>query len=53
MATHSYDLEALKQDIPNAKELAQFVFDKTGKSMDLLGKNKDQSLHSCTRSSRR
>ena len=43
MATHSYDLEALKQDIPNAKELAQFVFDKTGKSMDLLGKNKDKA----------
>ena len=39
MAT--YDITALKQDLPNAKELAQFVYDKTGYSLDLIGKPKD------------
>jgi hypothetical protein len=40
MAT--YDIEALKQDLPNAKDLAQFVYDKVGISLDLVGKNKDE-----------
>jgi len=41
MAT--YDIEALKADLPTAKELAQFVFDKTNGaiSLDLIGKPKD------------
>ena len=39
MAT--YDIEALKLDLPNAKELAQFVYDKTGIALDLIGKPKD------------
>jgi hypothetical protein len=41
MAT--YDIEALKADLPTAKELAQFVFDKTNGliSLDLVGKPKD------------
>lgn len=39
MAT--YDIEALRLDLPNAKELAQFVYDKTGISLDLIGKSKD------------
>lgn len=38
----SYDIEALKSDLPTAKELAQFVYDKTGVSLDLIGKNKDE-----------
>ena len=40
MAT--YDIEALKADLPTAKELAQFVFDKTNGtiSLDLIGKPK-------------
>ena len=42
MAT--YDIEALKADLPTAKELAQFVFDKTNGaiSLDLIGKPKDE-----------
>ena len=40
MAT--YDIEALKLDLPNAKDLAQFVYDKTGIALDLIGKNKDE-----------
>lgn len=41
MAT--YDIDALKADLPTAKELAQFVFDKTNGaiSLDLIGKPKD------------
>lgn len=39
MAT--YDIEALKADLPNAKDLAQFVYDKTGISLDLIGKPKE------------
>jgi hypothetical protein len=43
MAT--YDIEALKADLPTAKELAQFVYDKVGISLDLIGKPKnDQYL---------
>ena len=39
MAT--YDIAALKADLPNAKELSQFVFDKTGVALDLVGRSKD------------
>jgi hypothetical protein len=41
MAT--YDIEALKADLPTAKDLAQFVYDKTDGaiSLDLIGKPKD------------
>lgn len=43
MAT--YDIEALKVDLPTAKDLAQFVYDKTGIALDLIGKSKnDQYL---------
>jgi len=38
----SYDIEALKADLPTAKELAQFVYDKTSISLDLIGKPKDE-----------
>ena len=40
MAT--YDIEALKADLPTAKDLAQFVYDKVGISLDLVGKPKDE-----------
>ena len=40
MAT--YDIEALKADLPTAKELAQFVYDKTQIAIDLIGKPKDE-----------
>ena len=40
MAT--YDIEALKADLPTAKELAQFVYDKTQIAIDLVGKPKDE-----------
>lgn len=40
MAT--YDIEALKADLPTAKELAQFVYDKTNISLDLIGKPKEE-----------
>jgi len=40
MAT--YDIEALKSDLPSAKELAQFVYDKTGIALDLVGKPKEE-----------
>jgi hypothetical protein len=40
MAT--YDIEALKADLPTAKDLAQFVYDKTGISLDLVGKPKEE-----------
>ena len=40
MAT--YDIDSLKEDLPTAKELAQFVYDKTGISLDLLGKKKEE-----------
>lgn len=36
-----YDIAALKSDLPNAKELAQFVYDKTQIALDLVGKNKE------------
>ena len=39
MAT--YDIEALKADLPTAKELAQFVYDRTQISLDLIGKTKE------------
>jgi hypothetical protein len=39
MAT--YDIDALKADLPTAKELAQFVYDKTQISLDLIGKPKE------------
>ena len=40
-----YDIESLKVDLPTAKELAQFVYDKTNISLDLIGKPKaDQYL---------
>ena len=39
MAT--YDIDALKADLPTAKELAQFVYDKTGLALDLVGKPKE------------
>ena len=39
MAT--YDIEALKADLPTAKELAQFVYDKTQIALDLIGKSKE------------
>ena len=35
MAT--YDIEALKADLPTAKDLAQFVFDMTLFALDLVG----------------
>jgi hypothetical protein len=40
MAT--YDIEALKLDLPNARDLAQFVYDKTQIALDLIGKPKDE-----------
>ena len=40
MAT--YDIEALKADLPTAKELAQFVYDKTQIAIDLIGKPKEE-----------
>jgi hypothetical protein len=40
MAT--YDIEALKQDLPTAKDLAQFVYDRVGLALDLIGKPKDE-----------
>ena len=39
MAT--YDIEALKADLPTAKDLAQFVYDKTQISLDFVGKPKE------------
>ena len=39
MAT--YDIEALKADLPTAKELAQFVYDRTQIALDLIGKSKE------------
>ena len=39
MAT--YDIEALKTDLPNAKDLAQFIYDKVGLSLDFIGKPKE------------
>lgn len=39
MAT--YDIEALKVDLSTAKELAQFVYDRTQIALDLVGKSKE------------
>ena len=39
MAT--YDIDALKSDLPTAKELAQFVYDRTQVALDLIGKPKE------------
>lgn len=39
MAT--YDIDALKSDLPTAKELAQFVYDRTQIALDLVGKPKE------------
>ena len=36
-----YDIAALKADLPTAKDLAQFVYDKTQIALDLVGKNKE------------
>ena len=38
----AYDIGALRADLPSAKELAQFVYDKTGVALDLIGKPKDE-----------
>ena len=38
----SYDIAALKEDLPTAKELAQFVYDKTSIALDLVGKPKEE-----------
>lgn len=43
MAT--YDIDALKADLPTAKELAQFVYDRTGIALDLIGKPKEEQYH--------
>jgi len=43
MAT--YDIEALKADLPTAKDLAQFVYDKTQIALDLVGKPKEDQYH--------
>ena len=40
MAT--YDIEALQADLPTAKDLAQFVYDKTQIALDLVGKRKEE-----------
>ena len=40
MAT--YDIDALKADLPSAKELAQFVYDRTQIALDLVGKPKEE-----------
>jgi hypothetical protein len=40
MAT--YDIGSLKEDLPTAKELAQFVYDKVNISLDLIGKPKEE-----------
>lgn len=40
MAT--YDIDALKSDLPTAKDLAQFVYDRTQIALDLIGKPKDE-----------
>lgn len=40
MAT--YDIDALKADLPTAKELAQFVYDRTQIALDLVGKPKEE-----------
>lgn len=37
-----YDIEALRADLPTAKELAQFVYDRTGIALDLIGKPKEE-----------
>jgi len=37
-----YNIDALKEDLPTAKELSQFVYDKTGIALDLIGKKKDE-----------
>jgi hypothetical protein len=36
-----YEIESLKEDLPTARELAQFVYDKTQISLDLIGKKKE------------
>lgn len=38
----AYDIEALKADLPHAKDLAQFVYDRVGISLDLIGKPKEE-----------
>ena len=40
MAT--YDIDALKADLPSARELAQFVYDRTQIALDLVGKPKEE-----------
>jgi hypothetical protein len=37
-----YDIEALQADLPTAKDLAQFVYDKTQIALDLVGKRKEE-----------
>jgi hypothetical protein len=38
----TYDIASLKEDLPTAKELAQFVYDKVNISLDLIGKPKQE-----------
>jgi hypothetical protein len=38
----TYDIASLKEDLPTAKELAQFVYDKVNISLDLIGKHKQE-----------
>jgi hypothetical protein len=38
----TYDIASLKEDLPTAKELAQFVYDKVNVSLDLIGKPKQE-----------
>jgi hypothetical protein len=38
----TYDIASLKEDLPTAKELAQFVYDKVNVSLDLVGKPKQE-----------
>ena len=45
MAT--YDIDALKSDLPTAKELAQFVYDRTQIALDLVGKPKEDQYQVC------
>jgi hypothetical protein len=37
----TWDIGALREDLPTAKELAQFVYNRTGIALDLVGKSKE------------
>lgn len=41
LTSSDYDIEGLKTDFPTAKELEQFVFDKTGISLNLRGRSNE------------